>query len=409
MTNSVRVRPANLLAILAVGEELRLLLHDEQPPLIKDRRYHLKLYPQCFVGSELVDWLLSKGEVNSRIEAVAMMQKLCENGVIHHVCDDHVFKDERLFFRFRKDDGTYEEPPNTALLARGEQIYKRLCGETPPLIQDRKYHLTTYKTCFVGSQLVDWLVQKGEASGREEAVQLGRELLDAGMLAHVCYDHHFKDDYLFYRFKCDEKDKSNGFLNRLSLKSTSTKRKGSTPASSPEVGEKFLYSIGDTSATSPTIERAMTARASEPVLATSRTDPAIKAAQIVPDPLSPAPSGRMASATSSLVVQRPTPEKLCEAEGDYIKRRIDIASDPVGYGFVIRGSNPVYVHSVDRSGPAAAVGLTVDEYLYSVNGKCVLNSSHTEAAKIILTGPSMASLVTFVRKDRIPSPSPVLL
>lgn len=46
--------------------------------------------------------------------------------------------------------------------------------------------------------------------------------------------------------------------------------------------------------------RAMTARASEPVLATSRTDPAIKAAQIVPDPLSPAPSGRMASATSSL-------------------------------------------------------------------------------------------------------------
>ena len=42
------------------------------------------------------------------------------------VCDDHVFKDERLFFRFRKDDGTYEEPPNTALLARGEQIYKRL-------------------------------------------------------------------------------------------------------------------------------------------------------------------------------------------------------------------------------------------------------------------------------------------
>ena len=82
MTSSIR--PANLSAILAVGEELRLLLHDEQPPLIKDRRYHLKLYPQCFVGSELVDWLLGKGEVNSRMEAVAMMQKLCENGVIHH-------------------------------------------------------------------------------------------------------------------------------------------------------------------------------------------------------------------------------------------------------------------------------------------------------------------------------------
>ena len=56
--------------------------------------------------------------------------------------------------------------------------------ESPPLVQDRKYHLTTYKTCFVGSQLVDWLVQKGEASNREEAVKLGRELLDAGIFAH---------------------------------------------------------------------------------------------------------------------------------------------------------------------------------------------------------------------------------
>lgn len=42
------------------------------------------------------------------------------------VCDDHSFKDERLFFRFRRDDGTYEAPPNTALLAKGEQIYSRL-------------------------------------------------------------------------------------------------------------------------------------------------------------------------------------------------------------------------------------------------------------------------------------------
>ena len=42
------------------------------------------------------------------------------------MCDDHVFKDEKLFFRFRKDDSTYEEPPNATLLARGEHIYKRL-------------------------------------------------------------------------------------------------------------------------------------------------------------------------------------------------------------------------------------------------------------------------------------------
>ena len=82
MTNTVRA--SNKAAILAVGEELRLLLHEENPPLLKDRRYHLKVYEKCFVGYEMVDWLLKKGEVESRMEAVAMMQKLLDHGVVHH-------------------------------------------------------------------------------------------------------------------------------------------------------------------------------------------------------------------------------------------------------------------------------------------------------------------------------------
>ena len=82
MTNTVRA--SNKAAILAVGEELRQLLHLEKPPLMKDRRYHLRTFEACFVGHEMVDWLLKKGEVESRREAVAMMQKLLENGVIHH-------------------------------------------------------------------------------------------------------------------------------------------------------------------------------------------------------------------------------------------------------------------------------------------------------------------------------------
>lgn len=82
MTNTVRA--SNKAAILAVGEELRLLLHEEDPPVIKDRRYHLKSYEKCFIGNEMVDWLLKKGEVESRSEAVAMMQKLLDHGVVHH-------------------------------------------------------------------------------------------------------------------------------------------------------------------------------------------------------------------------------------------------------------------------------------------------------------------------------------
>jgi S1-C subfamily serine protease len=94
-------------------------------------------------------------------------------------------------------------------------------------------------------------------------------------------------------------------------------------------------------------------------------------------------------------VKRPTVEELMDPNGQYVKRQVDVVSDPVGYGFVIRGSRPVYVHGVDPNGPASASGLKVGEYLYSVNGQVVLNATHTDAARIILMGPSTASLVTF--------------
>ena len=56
---------------------------------------------------------------------------------------------------------------------------------------------------------------------------------------------------------------------------------------------------------------------------------------------------------------RPTIDELVDPNGRYVKRSIDVMSDPVGYGFVIRGAQPVYIHSVDPSGPAAAAGLQV--------------------------------------------------
>lgn len=77
---------ANRLAVLALGEQLRTILHSEGA-LIKDRKYHLRTYKACIVGQEMVDWLVERGEVERREEGVEVMQKLLEYGVIHHgVC-----------------------------------------------------------------------------------------------------------------------------------------------------------------------------------------------------------------------------------------------------------------------------------------------------------------------------------
>ena len=40
---------------------------------------------------------------------------------------------------------------------------------------------------------------------------------------------------------------------------------------------------------------------------------------------------------------------------------VQVTSDAVGFGFIIRGRGPVYIHTVDENGPAAATGLTVSD------------------------------------------------
>ena len=71
---------------------------------IKTRRYQLKLYKSCFVGKDAVDWLVSHLNV-SRSQAVAIGKKLVHKKVIHHVNDEHPFKDDNLFYRFYEDEG----------------------------------------------------------------------------------------------------------------------------------------------------------------------------------------------------------------------------------------------------------------------------------------------------------------
>lgn len=48
-----------------------------------------------------VDWFVKRGQTTSRVEAVAVGCSLLEHGFLHHVCDDHHFKDEGMYYRFR--------------------------------------------------------------------------------------------------------------------------------------------------------------------------------------------------------------------------------------------------------------------------------------------------------------------
>lgn len=70
-------------------------------------------------------------------------------------------------------------------------------------IKDRKYLMTTYPQCFVGSEAVTFMVENGITSSRSDAVELGKLLMAADVIRHVTNDHEFKDENKYYSFSAD--------------------------------------------------------------------------------------------------------------------------------------------------------------------------------------------------------------
>lgn len=70
---------------------------------IKDRRHRLNVYPNCFIGSDAVKWLMHSQKA-THAEALRIGQMMIDRGVMHHVVDEHNFEDAYLFYRFYADE-----------------------------------------------------------------------------------------------------------------------------------------------------------------------------------------------------------------------------------------------------------------------------------------------------------------
>ncbi|KAL8776315.1 MAG: hypothetical protein Q9194_003229, partial [Teloschistes cf. exilis] len=66
-------------------------------------------------------------------------------------------------------------------------------------LMDRRWHLRLHYNCFIGFELTSWLLQNfRDVDTRQEAVELGNELMDNGLFQHVQQRHNFRDGNYFY-------------------------------------------------------------------------------------------------------------------------------------------------------------------------------------------------------------------
>ncbi|XP_041104560.1 DEP domain-containing mTOR-interacting protein-like isoform X2 [Polyodon spathula] len=327
-----------------------LRLHEEK--VIKDRRHHLRTYPNCFVAKELIDWLIDHKEASDRETAIKLMQKLLDQSIIHHVCDEHKeFKDVKLFYRFRKDDGTFPLDNEAKVFMRGQRLFEKLMNTENSLVQTREEESVLFERTLLGCEFVDWLIQEGEASTREEAEQLCRRLLEHGIIQHVSNKHHFVDSNLLYQFRMN-------FRRRRRLLELLSERCQSIPEShdSPFCLRKQNTDSGNTSflSVSPSKEIKIISAVRRSSMSSSCGSSGYYSSSPI---LSSSPP---VLCNPKSVLKRPVnSEQLQSPGGPYMKKTFTIVGDAVGWGFVVRGNKPCHIQAVDPSGPAAAAGMKV--------------------------------------------------
>ncbi|KAM4730958.1 lysosomal cholesterol signaling protein [Anableps anableps] len=68
------------------------------------------------------------------------------------------------------------------------------------IVKKRRCGVKTMLDCFLGCELVDWLIQVGLAQDRGEAVLYGSRLQQGGVLQHIKQEYSFEDSQLHYYF-----------------------------------------------------------------------------------------------------------------------------------------------------------------------------------------------------------------
>ena len=85
-------------------QKLAAHLQSDRGIHVRPRRWHLKLYEYCFVGHDLISFLLARfQDVRTREEAAEFGNMLMSKGLFHHVNRKHKFRDGNYFFAISRD------------------------------------------------------------------------------------------------------------------------------------------------------------------------------------------------------------------------------------------------------------------------------------------------------------------
>nr|XP_019967053.1 PREDICTED: DEP domain-containing mTOR-interacting protein-like [Paralichthys olivaceus] len=270
-----------------------------------------------------------------------------------------------------------------------------LIGEKNSILQLREEHGVAYRRAFPGCQLIDWLLQNGEAESRRRGVELCRALQEHGIIQHVANKHDFFDSGLLYQFCINfrRRRRLSELLNEgeqdddTESVAVSTQQNNHSDSpfvvrkNSPQEGSSAFHYVGSSTDLKP---------------AQGGRRGSLNSLQLHSagfPPLAQLSSASVVRCNPKSVLKRHfTCEELLAPGAPFIKKVLTVIGDPLGWGFVVRGRAPCYVQAVDPGSPAAAAGVKVQQFVCQVNGQCVLDLDYRTMTRLVMTGPRIVVL-----------------
>lgn len=103
---------------------------------------------------------------------------------------------------FAEDESSVSLPVETHNTKTYElkTLADELQSETGVQMLDRRWHWRLHYNCFVGSDMTNWIMRHfKDIETREEAVEFGNTLMQAGLFVHVKSEKDFRDGQFFYQ------------------------------------------------------------------------------------------------------------------------------------------------------------------------------------------------------------------
>ncbi|GAB5358751.1 hypothetical protein AAMO2058_000485400 [Amorphochlora amoebiformis] len=163
----------------------QLMKNKNQGVQVRDRKYYLEIYRECFVGVEAVEWVMKQEKV-SRPVAVCICQRMLERGYMTHCVGNHLFLDDHKFYRW--------------VFPEWAKIYQKMIEPGTGVKIHKDHAHGVYPYYFLGKDAVSWVMASRFAKSRDEAILQLQQLMASKLIRAIHKNRKFSDSTHLYQF-----------------------------------------------------------------------------------------------------------------------------------------------------------------------------------------------------------------